>query len=224
MHRSGRSPRWTAPAPRVIDTTFKGNDMGILKGTLTFSRYRVSGDIPENTNDFIDEQLKRFAFRDITTSDKEKSVGWTSLDNILDTAFEYANYHLGEHIAFSLRIDRKQIPASLFKLKVMEAERRYKTEHDRNKLYKTERSDIKDSVRSQLIRMSPPVPSFFDVCWSPRNQWVLITSHSDRVLEDFEDIFKRTFQCTLIPAVPWDPAVLDQDTVQRLFTLKHEGV
>jgi len=198
--------------------------MGILKGTLTFSRYRVSGDLPEYTNDFIDEQLKRFAFRDITTSEKEKSVGWTSLDNILDTAFEYANYHAGEHIAFSLRIDKRNIPASLFKLKVMEAEQRYKAEHDRNKLYKTERTDIRDSVRSQLIRTAPPVPSFFDICWSPQDKWVLIASHSDSVLEDFEDLFKRSFQCTIIPAVPWDPAVLDPETAKSLFTLKHEGV
>jgi len=64
--------------------------MGLSKGTLTFTRYRVAGKLPDKFPDFIDRQIKLFAFRELSPGSDEKSLGWTSFDNILDTDFEYA--------------------------------------------------------------------------------------------------------------------------------------
>jgi len=72
--------------------------MGLSKGTLTFTRYRVAGKLPDKFPDFIDRQIKLFAFRELSPGSDEKSLGWTSFDNILDTDFEYANYSLADYI------------------------------------------------------------------------------------------------------------------------------
>ena len=65
--------------------------MGLFKGTLTFSRYRLQESLPGNIQDFIRRQIKRFAFQELSLGREEKSSGWTSLQNPLDTQFEYAN-------------------------------------------------------------------------------------------------------------------------------------
>jgi recombination associated protein RdgC len=84
--------------------------MGLLKGTLTFSRYRLPGDLPARFHDWIDRQIKKHAFQELSVASEEKSSGWTSLENILDTRFEQANYATGDYLAFSCRMDRKIIP------------------------------------------------------------------------------------------------------------------
>ncbi|MCG6534727.1 MAG: DNA recombination-dependent growth factor C, partial [Syntrophales bacterium LBB04] len=66
--------------------------MGLLKGTFSFSRYCIAGDLPAKFNDFIDERLKKYSFMNIIVQASEKSIGWTSLENVLDNEFTYAKY------------------------------------------------------------------------------------------------------------------------------------
>ncbi len=196
--------------------------MGLLKGQLTFSRYRVAGDLPSNPRDFIDTQIKLFSFKDLL-SENEKIMGWTSLENVLDTDFEYANYLLDDYIIFSLRIDRKMVPASLLRLKTLEEERSRMTEKGVERLYKAERNDIRDAVRLNLLNKTPPVPSFYEVCWSISQMWVIFGSHSEKVADDFEDLFKRTFKVKLIPFVPWNPSFMEPDMVTHIQTLERQS-
>ncbi len=195
--------------------------MGLLKGQLTFSRYRVIGDLPANPHDFIDTQIKLFSFKDLL-SENEKIMGWTSLENVLDTDFEYANYLLDDYIIFSLRIDRKTVPAALLRLKILEAERSRMEEKSVERLYKAERNDIRDAVRLNLLKRTPSVPSFYEVCWSLSQKWVIFGSHTEKVADDFEDLFKRTFNVKLIPSVPWNPSFMEPDMVAQIQTLERQ--
>lgn len=196
--------------------------MGLLKGQLTFSRYHVVGNLPSNPRDFIDRQIKLFSFKDLL-SENEKIMGWTSLENVLDTDFEYANYLLDDYIIFSLRIDRKMVPASLLKLKTLEEERSRMKEKGLERLYKAERNDIRDTVRLNLLKKTPSVPSFHEVCWSLSQMWVIFGSHSEKVTDDFEDLFKRTFNVKLIPFVPWNPSFMEPDTITKIKTLGRQA-
>lgn len=177
--------------------------MGLAKGTITFTRYRIEGTLPDNFSDFVDRQIKLFSFKE-TVAIREKSTGWTSLENVLDTDFEYANYRLGNYIVFSFRIDRAAIPAALLKLKVLEAERQYMEEKKKEKIYKEERNNIKESVRQKLLEKLSPVPSFYDVCWCPSENWLVFGSLTEKVTVDFEELFKRAFNLKPFPYTPWD--------------------
>jgi recombination associated protein RdgC len=122
--------------------------------------------LPDNFKNFIDKQIKAFAFHELPVGEGEKSVGWTSLEDVLDTNFEYANYLLADYLIFPLRIDRKIISPSLLKLKVLEAERQLFAAKGKGKIYREERAEIKDRGYRSLLRQTLPIPSFYDICWN----------------------------------------------------------
>jgi len=99
--------------------------MGLLKGSFTFARFQVDGQLPKAFLNFVNSRIKANSFRDVPKSTEEKRLGWVSITDILDTDFENANYALGDYLIFSLRVDRKLIPPKLMKIKLMEEERHF---------------------------------------------------------------------------------------------------
>ena len=110
--------------------------MGLLKGSFTFARFHVDGQLPKAFLNFINSRIKANSYRDVLKSTEEKRLGWVSLTDILDTDFENANYALGDYLIFSLRIDRKLIPPKLMKVKLMEEERRFLAQSGKNRINK----------------------------------------------------------------------------------------
>lgn len=86
--------------------------MGLLSGTWTFSRHRVVGDLPPKFPAFINERIRRYSFAELERSTAEQTLGWTSAEDVLDTAFSYAKYAVGDFLVFALRIDRKTVRLS----------------------------------------------------------------------------------------------------------------
>ena len=193
--------------------------MGLLKGSLTFSRYRVKGELPAEFRPFFDRQIKKYAFRDLTASAEEQAFGWTCLENPLDTAFEGGRYCAGDFFYFSLRLDRKSVPPALLRLKCLEEERKSLKDSGRTRLFREQAREIKERVLLHLLTKAHPVPSFYDVCWSVPGGWLLVGSHADRVFEIFEDLFKITFNARLTACLPWDPEHLDRKTAAALTVL-----
>ncbi len=178
--------------------------MGFLKGTVTFSRYRVAGPMAEDFNDFFDERIRRFAFQDSWRVADEKAAGWISIENCLDTDFPYAAYAQGKYMLFSLRIDRKSIPPSLFRIRVMEAEQRHLAENGQKKLYREQREAIRDSVRIELLSKTMPVPSFYEICWSVTDRTLFFSTLSDKMGGELQEMFRDCFGLTLFPYTPWN--------------------
>jgi recombination associated protein RdgC len=190
--------------------------MGLLKGTLTFARYRAVGEAPQLTSGSIDENLKKFAFHDRPLSSQEKLLGWTGLENILDSSFDRAQYALGDYLIFALRVDRKVIPPSLFRVKILEREKAYREQKGIRKIHRDGREEIREALRRELQEKMPPVPSFYDVCWSFSTGTVLFCSLSEKVVQDFQDFFQESFQVVLAPLSPWDSRYLDPQTAIRI--------
>jgi len=197
--------------------------MGLLKGTLTFSRHRLLEPLPKNFHDFISRQIKHYAFRELSAGAEEKSLGWTSMENVLDTNFEYANYAVGDYLAFSLRLDRKAISPSLMRIRLLEAEKKALSSKGKKGFSPGEREEIKERVRLDLLSKTQPIPSFFDVCWSLSQNRVFFGSLSPKIIEEFEALFKKTFNLPLSPLVPWDPKMIDRSLAEKVASLK-DGV
>jgi hypothetical protein len=201
--------------------------MGLLNGAWTFSRYRVLGTRPEEFTDHIDKGLKKYAFSDYRDEHREKNLGWTSLENILDTDFTYANYKCGDYLLFSLRTDRRAVPPTLLKLKILEAEKKYIAETGKIKLYRQEREELKERSRFSLMEKVLPVPAFHDICWSLSRNLVFFGSHSEKVTDDFLNIFKESFQLSLTPFLPWEQGQKfsqdNQDTEPAINDTAHDA-
>lgn len=179
--------------------------MGLRKGTVSFSRYRLIGALPDRFPDFFNERIRKYAFQAVWRTAEEKAAGWTDLEDHLDTDFAYASYAQGRYLLFSLRIDRKSVAPALLRLRVSEAERSKLMETGQKKLYREQREAIREAVRLELLGRTLPIPSFFEICWSVRENMLIFCSLSDKVFEDLHGLFKDSFQLTLAPSVPWDP-------------------
>lgn len=191
--------------------------MGFLKGGLTFSRFSILQQGQEDSAEFFDRQLKAFAFRDFFPIEAEKNLGWTGIEDILDTGFAYARYAFGAYRLFTLRIDRRMIPAALMKIRCLEGERRFLSENKIKKLYKDQREAIREAVRLELTERSHPIPSFFEVCWAPESGTVLFANLTPKIAQDFLDLFQKSFGMTLQPYQPWDASTLETQGINPVF-------
>jgi hypothetical protein len=180
--------------------------MGLLKGNFSFARFHVEGQLPQAFLTFVNNRIKANSFRETVKSTEEKRLGWVSVTDILDAEFESANYALGDYLIFSLRIDRKMIPPKLMKIKVMEEERQYLLQSGKSRINKQIAGGIKDKVKLELLSRLDPVPSFYDVCWALGQNTVYFSSLSDKVADDFVDLFKKTFSLSLTRLLPQDNA------------------
>ena len=70
--------------------------MGLLKGSASFVRFTVEGDLPENPLDYIADRIVSFSFKDIDDTYDEYSIGWVSILNMFDSQFEFASYVAGD--------------------------------------------------------------------------------------------------------------------------------
>ena len=178
--------------------------MGLCKGTLTFSRYRLVGALPDHFPDFFNERIRKNAFQTVWRTAEEKATGWTGLEDPLDTDFQFASYAQGRYLLFSLRVDRKSVAPSLLRLRIMEAEKGKLSETGQKKLYREQREAIREAVRLELLGRTLPIPSFFEICWSVTENTLIFCSLSDKVFEDLQELFRDSFQLALCPYMPWD--------------------
>jgi hypothetical protein len=185
--------------------------MGLCKGTLTFSRYRLIGALPDHFPDFFNERIRKNVFQSVWRTAEEKATGWTGLDDPLDIDFQYASYAQGRYLLFSLRVDRKSVAPSLLRLRILEAERNKLSETGQKKLYREQREAIREAVRLELLGRTLPVPSFFEICWSVPENTLIFCSLSDKVFEDLQELFRDSFQLALSPYMPWDSLCPQQD-------------
>jgi hypothetical protein len=183
--------------------------MGLLKGTITLSRFSFAGKETTDTAESFDRKIKAAAFRDFFPAEAEKNLGWTGIEDVLDTGFAYARYAFGDYRLFALRIDRRPVPPALMKIRCLEGERRFLKENRIKKLYKDQREAVRESVRRELLESSQPIPSFFEVCWSIATGSVLFTNLSPKIVQEFMDFFKETFGLILEPHQPWNQTVLE---------------
>ena len=186
--------------------------MGLLKGSFTFSRFHVEGQLPQAFLNFINSRIKANSFHDSPRTTEEKRMGWVSLTDILDANFEKTDYALGDYLIFSLRVDRKLIPAKLLKIKLMEAERRFLAESGKNRINKQLAEGIKDKVKLELLTKLDAIPSFYDVCWSVSKNTIYFSSLSDNVADDFVDLFKKSFSLALKRFSPQDNPLISSDS------------
>ena len=176
--------------------------MGLVKGNFSFMQFSVEGQLPQAFTAFINTRIKGSSFREARNSTEEKRMGWVSVTDILDAEFEKANYVLGDYLIFSLRIDRKLISPKLMKIRLMEEQRRFLAEHGQTRIGKAMNEGLKEKVKLELMTKSDPVPSFYDVLWAVGQNKVYFSSLSDKVADDFVDLFKKTFSLSLRRILP----------------------
>ncbi len=181
--------------------------MGALSGSTSFMRFSVEGELPESFWDFAADRVASHSFQDIDDSLEEYSIGWVSVANMFDAGFTYASYAAGDYVVLSLRVDERKVSPAVLKKCVLKEEERIKRERQIPKLSRSALLEIKERVRTQLVRKSVPVPAVYDLVWSLSDGTLFFFTTNKKAMVLLEELFKETFGMSLVLQIPWNTAL-----------------
>lgn len=198
--------------------------MGFLKGTASFVRFSVEGQLPENPLDFIAKRVISFSFQDIDDTYDEYSIGWVSILDMFDSQFAFASYVAGDYITLTLRIDERKVSPAILKKFVQKEEERVRREQQVPKLSRSTKVQIKERIRTELMRKAIPIPSTFELCWNLSHSTLLFFSTNKKIHAVVEDFFKESFDLLIRQQIPYTIAehLIDEDQVALLERLSPE--
>ena len=195
--------------------------MSFLKSSTSFTRFRVVDEVPAHLWASIPDKLKQFAFQDIDDIPQERSFGWTSFDDMLDTAWRLSPPEKADYIAFTLRLDTRRIPPAVLKkhtrIAVQEEEARIR-EQGKKFVPRERRKELAEQVKLRLMGRFLPIPAEFQVLWATQTGRVYLASTQTKVIELFLEYFVRTFDVHLEQLLPYGLALslLGDDASARL--------
>ena len=183
--------------------------MGLLKGAMTVSRFRVNAALPEDFRDRISEGLTGHAFRQPQTHVGQQEVqGWVEVHNLLDTSFEDNNRWLYHPWAlFGLRVDKKRLPANLLRATLQKRCQDWCEEKGTDQCPASVRTRLQDALKEEWFARTLPAVSVTEIGWNLVDGYVLVGSHSVQVCERVRKRFHQSFGYKLVPSSPLDPLV-----------------
>lgn len=146
------------------------------------------------------DALRHHAFQSIDEMKSEaQSVGWTSIDDMLDTTWASSVPEKGEWICFALRVDKRKIPGAVQKKAYAEAlkqELELMQEQGKPYVSRSRKAEIKDQVHHSLMGKTTPMPAMVPVALQQQTGLVLVGSTS-KMVELVEEYFQTSFGVTL---------------------------
>jgi len=171
--------------------------MGLLSNTVSICQFRVVGDLPAgDLSGWAGEKLAAKGFRSIEQTAEELSVGWVQLDDTRESGFENPAALCRDHwLTFTLRRDQRKVPPALLKAWMQQAERQFLSQHPGlQRVPKAKREELKEMVHGALLAKTLPAPAVWDAVWDTRNGILTLASLSAKVIDQFEVLFKQTFE------------------------------
>ena len=202
--------------------------MGLLSASASITRYRVEGELGDPVMETVVEALNKHRIQDIDDEPTEKAVGWTSFESPFRPEFD--RVALGTHFVFSLRLDKKTIPAKMLKKQCEVEMSRVLAETKREFLARSEKSRIRETVMERLYLKIPSTPNVYDIVWNYESADLWFYSNLKAANEELETLFSKTFKMTLIRLFPFTMADLtcgltdaDRDEIARLTPARFAG-
>jgi len=178
--------------------------MGLLRGSASFSRYFVNGTPPGNYLDEYAQNIERYSFRGFDeSSDEDRAIGWVSIMNIFDTAFEQKQFHMHPYLGLSFRVDTRRVPSNALKQHCFEAEHKIKVMEHLEYLPKERRKELKEITMNQLLKRAIPRTNTYDMIWNVNESMLAFGSTNNKICDEFVEIFFKTFDLKLSPVFPY---------------------
>jgi len=200
--------------------------MGFASASCALTRYRVLEHPSPAFLAQVPALLKRYAFQDIDAlPGEERSFGWTSFDDMLDTEWIAAPPEKGAYLAFALRLETRRIPPGVLKKHhalAMGEEKRRMAEHGKQFISRERKKELKEQVQLRLMRHFLPIPAIFDVIWATQSDIVYFASTQRKILDLFEEYFTKCFEFPLEQLTPYGLAAISfaEHELNRLDALE----
>jgi hypothetical protein len=182
--------------------------------SLSARRYRVEGDLPSVHDPGFAKRLTDRRFRPLTAHE-ERTFGWTTADNCLDTRFAPDTLERGPCAVFAMRVDKRRVSGRLLKASVdLEMRGRAKdagldraAPGERKRSRQAERAEVRRTIAADLLSKASPSVEVHTVVWYPRRRLLLFLSLSRPANETFRTLFADTFDVSLSALTPYHRAV-----------------
>lgn len=184
--------------------------MGLLSPTTSLSRYKVEGKLDDPVIDTIAAGLKKNIITDIDGNPSDRAVGWSCFQDPFKPDFDGSSFIIGTSIVFTLRIDKKSIPAKMIQKHVAALSAKRLEELGRDFLSANEKKMIKDHVINQLSLKMPATPHVYDIVWQYEAGDLWFFSNLKSANEELETLFIKSFGVTLVRSIPYTMAALDK--------------
>jgi recombination associated protein RdgC len=177
--------------------------LGAFRGNLTFARFYVTGDIPDDVPGTTLRRIRANAFQPLSPDeDKSEGVGWANIEDPVDTDLGHEKVFYNEYVCLGLRLDRWVVPGPLLKSHLRDAEQALLEKRGLEKLGRQAKTDLKTMVVRKLRRQLVPSLKSYDMVWNLNSHVVHFHSQSERITTLFDDLFKKTFKLDLVPESP----------------------
>jgi recombination associated protein RdgC len=175
-----------------------------LKGSLSYTRLFVEGELPDDFRSRFLRAIRLRALKPLEADDDalERS-GWCAIGEPFELELTHDNVFYNEFINLGLRTDRWVIPGPLVRARLREAEAAYLDKKGRERLSKSERTELKELVLRKLRKQFVPAMRVVDFSWSLEEGLVRFFSQSARPIAAVSELFQKTFGLKLVPEAPY---------------------
>jgi DNA recombination-dependent growth factor C len=177
--------------------------MGFLSATQSLSRYHIADRFETEPMEQVRNGLIRHAIPTMENEYEEISAGWVPFESPYLPDFEQFTFVFGTIFLFSLRIDKKSIPAKLVQKQMAIEMEKKKAETGRDFISKNEKSDIKETVMDVLMHKMPFIPNVYDVLWEYETGDLFLLTTQKAANEFFETLFFKSFNLKPIRVFPY---------------------
>jgi hypothetical protein len=173
--------------------------MGALKGSLTYSKFQVRGELSEGYRDRFVESVRHHAFRPLSPADEvSERAGFCAIGRPLELELDHETIYWDAYLNLGLRVDRWRIPSAIFKAHYETAERKLLDELGRERLSKAQKEDLKTMVTRRLRELVIPTMSVVDLSWHLDRGELRFFHRSPRMHELLIDLFEKAFGLELV--------------------------
>lgn len=178
--------------------------MPALRGSLTYSRFFVDGDVPDDFREKFMRAIRLRAMKPLEADDEDlERTGWCKVGEPFEIELHYEDVFYNEYLNLGIRTDKWQLPSTMLKQRVREAEAAYLEKKGRDRLGRTEKAELKEMVARKLRKQTAPATRMVDVSWSMNEGVVRFFSHAEKAAGNMIELFFRTFGLKLVAEAPY---------------------
>lgn len=178
--------------------------MSLFRGSLTYVRFFVAGDTPDDLESKGLTQIRRKMQRPLVAEDDEaERSGWCKVASAFDLEVDHMDVFYNEFVNLGFRTDKWAIPGALLRAKLGEAEKAYLEKKGRERLSKKEKLELKDLVSRKLRKSLTPQVRVNDVSWDTTSGIVRFFGTSPKAHLAFAELFEKTFGVKLVREAPF---------------------
>lgn len=190
--------------------------MPILRGSVTFSRYRVehADKRPSDSRRWFLKGLKTAAFEPLDkNSEEDRAAGFAELEDRDSTDFHVGNLYRGNRALFCWRIDTLRIPSSQLKAEMERWGKQFEAENQRRPA-RSEKNEARANLKDMLRTRTVPSVKTHDIAWDLENGELQVWSASRKIVDEILGTIETAFEVTLKPHTP--TAMTSNDEASKL--------